>query len=49
MHKKKIYLDTSVISYLKQDDVRSVCLANNISPIDIYTPPVLLERNDFDG
>jgi predicted nucleic acid-binding protein len=26
------------------DEVRVVCVANNLSPIDIYTPAVLLER-----
>jgi len=28
------------------DGVRIICLANNIAPLDIYTPPVLLERSD---
>ena len=27
------------------DGVRVVCVANNVSPIDIYTPAVLLERS----
>ena len=31
------------------DGVRIVCLSNNIAPIDIYTPPVLLERSVSDG
>ncbi|MCL2035434.1 MAG: PIN domain-containing protein [Oscillospiraceae bacterium] len=30
------------------DGVRIVCVANNISPIDIYTPAVLLERSILD-
>ncbi|MDR2589479.1 MAG: PIN domain-containing protein [Oscillospiraceae bacterium] len=30
------------------DGVRILCLSNNISPIDIYSPPVLLERSISD-
>ena len=29
------------------DGVRMVCFANNIGPIDIYSPDVLLERRDL--
>jgi len=29
------------------DGIRVVCVANNISPVDIYTPTVLLERSDL--
>ena len=31
------------------DGVRMVCLANNIAPVDIYSPAVLLERSVSDG
>ena len=30
------------------DGVRVVCLTNNVAPIDIYTPPVLMERSVTD-
>jgi hypothetical protein len=30
------------------DGVRIVCLANNVGPLDIYTPAVLLERGVSD-
>ena len=31
------------------DGIRIVCLTNNVNPIDIYTPLVMLERSDSNG
>jgi len=31
------------------DGVRMVCFANNMAPVDIYSPAVLLERSVLDG
>lgn len=44
MRKMKVYLDTSVISYLQQEDVPERMKERNISPLeaDIMKPSALL-------